>query len=76
MPAVEALIVNTAQRGPGQLSGIGDAGAASVLDNITGGEYSRVGARLDSLELWLKVSIIASVVAGAAGLLVLFRRKR
>lgn len=47
----------------------------TVLDTITGGEYSRMGQQLDRLELLLKFSIAASVVAGVAGLMVLFRRR-
>lgn len=47
----------------------------SVIDTVTGGEYSRMGAQLDRLELALKVSIVASCFAGIAGLVILFRRR-
>lgn len=68
---VEALIVNTARRGPTQMLGLdgGTAGPASGLfDSLTGGEYSRIQAQLDRLELALQVTIIASCIAGVAGL--------
>jgi hypothetical protein len=63
MPKVEALIVNHIRRGPGQMTGMGDA--AGVLNTLTGGEYDRVATQLNTLEIALKVSIVASVVAGA-----------
>jgi hypothetical protein len=73
MAVVEALIVNTAER-PG-LQGGDVFSTPNVIDSITGGEYSRMGLQLDRLELWLKVSIVASCVAGIAGLAILFRRR-
>jgi len=77
----EALIVSMRRRGPGQMlgmegehvAGLGDA--ASVLDTVTGGEYSRISSQLDRLEFWLKISIGASCIAGVAGLVALFRRR-
>lgn len=75
----EALIVNIRRRGPGQMLGVEGphmADVPGVLDTITGGEYTRFGQQLDRLELLLKVSIAASLVAGMAGLAVLFTRRR
>jgi len=77
--SVEALLVSTKRRGPGQLSGLemmsglemGDA--SNLLDTLTSGEYSSRIAQLDRLELALKVSIVASCIAGIAGLAVLMR---
>jgi len=70
--------VGMRRRGPGQMLGLegphmGDA--ASVVDTLTGGEYSRFSAQLDRLELALKISIFASCLAGAAGLVILLRRR-
>jgi hypothetical protein len=62
---VEALVVNHVRRGPGQMLGMGDGG---ILNTLTGGEYDRVSAQLDRLETALKISIAASVVAGAVAL--------
>lgn len=77
--AVEALIVGMRKRGPGQMLGMegrhmGDV--PSVLDTISGGEYSRFAAQLDRLELALKISIFASCLAGVAGLAILFTSRR
>jgi hypothetical protein len=63
MPRVEALVVNHLRRGPGQMTGMGDAGG--ILNTLTGGEYDRVTQQLDTLEIALKVSIVASCIAGA-----------
>lgn len=65
---MEAVIVNTTRRGPGQM-----ADPQALLDVATGGEYSRILKRLDTLELVLKVSIGASIVAGLAGLISIIR---
>jgi hypothetical protein len=72
-----ALIVSMQRRGPGQMLGLPDGmGDPSVLDTLTGGEYSRLSAQLDRLELALKVSIFASCIAGVAGLAIIFRSHR
>jgi hypothetical protein len=73
----DALIVSMRQRGPGQMLGMEGPhlGSASVLDTVTGGEYSAIRGQLDRLELALKVSIFASCLAGVAALAVLFRRR-
>jgi hypothetical protein len=77
----DALIVSMVRRGPGQMLGMegdhvqGMGSPASVLDTVTGGEYSRLSAQLDDLSLWLKISIFASCIAGAAGLAMLLRKR-
>lgn len=65
---IEAVVVDTRRRGPEQM-----AGATDLIDVATGGEYTRIMNRLDTLELALKVSIGASVVAGLAGLISIWR---
>lgn len=75
---VEALIVNTRRRGPGQMAGMEGrhmGSVPSVIDSVTGGEYSRFGSQLDRLELGLKVAIFASCLSGLAALVVLFRKR-
>lgn len=71
---IEALVVQLQQRGPGMMgmSGPGD-GALDVLNRITGGEITATKAQLDRLELLLKLSIAASLVAGIAGVASLLR---
>lgn len=76
---VDALVVNMRRRGPGQMLGLDqmrDMGAAppSLLDTLTSGEYSSRVQQLDRLELALKVSIAASLIAGIAGLAVLLKK--
>jgi hypothetical protein len=77
--SVSALLVSTKRRGPGQLQGLegfdglGIGDATNLLDTLTSGEYSSRIAQLDRLELALKISIVASCVAGIAGLAVLMR---
>lgn len=75
---INALVVNTVRRGPGQMTGMGDASSTLVdlADQLTGGKVSQTQQQLDRLELALKVSIGASVVAAAVGLLVVFSGKR
>lgn len=78
---VEALLVNVRQRGPGQLLGLDDDGmgvdvADSLLDVATGGTYKQVLEQIDLLSTMLKVTIVASLVAGIAGVAVLFRERR
>lgn len=79
MTYVDALVVNTAQRGPAQMLGLegvapmrrrpmGAMEGSTVIDALTGGEYGRVLAKLDHLEVVLQIAIIASCIAGAAGL--------
>lgn len=72
MGAVEALVVNTVRRGPRQMDGFGDF--TEVANVLTGGQYTDIRVQLDRLELALKVSIVASVLAGVAGLFVLLRK--
>jgi hypothetical protein len=74
---VDALIVNSARRGPMQIMGLDAAGATpSVFDALTGGEYSRIQQQLDRLELALQVTIVASCIAGVAGLVSLLWPRR
>jgi hypothetical protein len=73
---VDALVVNMRRRGPGQMLGLDNLGdATGLLDNLTGGEYTSRMQQLDRLELALKVSIVASCIAGIAGLASLLSRK-
>lgn len=71
---IEALVVQMQQRGPGMMgmSGPGDT-AVDLLNRITGGEITATKAQLDRLELLLKLSIAASLVAGIAGVASLLR---
>jgi hypothetical protein len=69
---VEAIVVNHVRRAPGQMLGLGDAGG--LLNTLTGGEYDAIRAQLDRLELALKVSIAASVVAGLVAVVSMGRR--
>lgn len=71
--SVEALLVSTRRRGPGQMQGLGMGDATNLLDTLTSGEYSSRIAQLDRLEFALKASIVASLIAGVAGLAVLLR---
>ncbi len=75
---INALVVNTVRRGPQQMTGMGDTGSAllNAVDALTGGQVSSTQHQLDRLELALKISIGASVVAGLAGLAVLLSGKR
>ena len=75
MPVVEALIVNTPERRR-QVQMRGLEAVPGVIDTITGGEYSRMGTQLDRVELYLRISIIASLVAGVAGLASIFFSSR
>lgn len=76
--AVEALIVQTRRRGPGQLAGLSDAGDGSfftnLIDNVTGGQLSSAQAQLDRLETLLTWSILASFVSAGIALASLFRK--
>ncbi len=72
---VQALLVNVRERGPGQMVGIGDV-SDSLLNIATGGTYKDVLDQLDTLTLLLKVSIAASLVAGIAGVISIFREQK
>ena len=74
MGSVEALVVNTVRRGHGQIAGMGAIDLTAVADSLTGGAVTDTKAQLDRLEIALKVSIVASVVAGVVGLMVFFRK--
>lgn len=73
--SLDALVTNITERGPGQMQGMGDPGGLvpGIIDSVSGGEYTRITRQLDTLELALKISIVASVIAGTAGLLVLLK---
>lgn len=77
---IDALVVNTTQRGPRQMlgmsGGMGDNVLTEIADKLTGGQVSAAQQQLDRLELALKVSIAASCIAGLAGLAVLLSGKR
>ncbi len=73
--SVSALLVSTKRRGPGQMQGLGIGDASNILDTLTSGEYSNRIAQFDRLELLLKLSIAASLVAGIAALASLVRGK-
>jgi hypothetical protein len=73
---IDAMVVNTVSRGPRQMTGMGDSALLSIANALTGGEVSAAQAQLDRLEIALKISIAASVVAGLAGFAVLFSGKR
>lgn len=72
---VEALVVNTVERGPGQIVGMGSA-VTDLVDAATGGVLSSTEQQLRELKLALQLSIVASLIAGVAGLAVLFSGKR
>jgi hypothetical protein len=72
----EAMVVNTVRRGPRQMAGMGDSFLLDLANGLTGGQISQTQAQLDRLEVLLKVSIGASIVAGLAGFAVLFSGKR
>jgi hypothetical protein len=69
-----ALVVNTVDRGPGQMTGMGDVTSllTNVGDALTGGAVTSVEAQLAELKLALQLSIAASVLSGAVGLMLLF----
>lgn len=77
MPRWNALVVNTVNRGPGQMTGMGDLTStlATVGDDLTGGAVTSVEAQFAELKLALELSIACSVIAGAVGLMVLFSGK-
>jgi hypothetical protein len=74
--SVEAIIVDTVRRGPGQMAGLrmGDLAdtSGSILDTVTGGQYSVVSDKLDTISLGLKLSIAASVLSGVLATVTLF----
>ena len=73
---IDAMVVNTVHRGPRQMAGMGDSALLDFVNNLTGGQVTQTQAQLDRLEVALKISIAASVVAGLAGLAVLLSGKR
>lgn len=73
---VDAIVVNTRRRGPGQMLGMGADTTTTVLDALTGGTYQDTVSQLDTAVIALKISIVASVLSGIAALAVLFDRRR
>jgi hypothetical protein len=73
---IDAMVVNTVKRGPRQMAGMGDSALLDIVNGLTGGEVTAVQTQLNTLELMLKVSIAASIVAGIAGLSVLLSGRR
>jgi len=55
------------------MQGLGMGDATNLLDTLTSGEYSSRISQLDRLELLLKVSIAASLIAGIAGVASMLR---
>lgn len=75
--AVQAIIVDTIRPRPGALMGIRRMGdltdtGTSLLDTVTGGQYTVVSDKLDTISLGLKLSIAASVLSGALATVALF----
>ncbi len=77
MAQIEAFIDNIERRGPGQMmglsvGGIGGGGiVGNIADKLTGGDYSATKDQFARLELYLKISIAASLFAGGAALVML-----
>lgn len=73
--AVEAIIVDTVRPRPGALMGLGDFTdtGTQLLDTVTGGQFTVVNDKLDSISLGLKLSILGSVVSGGLAVAALFR---
>lgn len=76
--SVQAIIVDTVKRGPGQMAGLARMGdltdtGTSLLDTVTGGQYTVVSDKLDAISIGLKLSIAASVLSGALATVALFR---
>ena len=74
MAKVEALVVNTIRRGPGQMTGMGDA--TGILNVVTAGGYGELLDELNTLDTGLKVSIAASAVAAGLALMLIFGGRR
>ena len=75
---VEAIVVNTIRRGPGQMQGLGADGSTTdnLLNIATGGTYSELLETIDTLTLLLKVTVVASVISGIAAVAVLAQGRR
>jgi hypothetical protein len=72
--AVEALVVNTVRRGPGQMTGMGDA--TDLLNIVSAGGYNDLLNELNTLDTALKVSIAASAIAAGVFLWSILGDKR
>ena len=75
---VEAVVVNTKRRAPGQMLGMGDAASTvtAFVDTLTGGEASKVTTDLDTLALEGKILVVGGILAGLAGLWSLYAGAR
>lgn len=73
---VDAIIVNTRERAPGQMLGMGDVGGAaqSLANVLTGGDYAELSASIEQIPFLLKVSIACSIASGALALVGLLER--
>lgn len=80
MAKVEALVVNMARRGPGQLTGLSDGDgmgdASDVLNVLTAGGYNELLDQLNTLDTGLKASIAASAIAAGLALWSIFGDRR
>lgn len=75
MSRYNAIVVNTVERGPGQMTGMGDGSpVVDLLDTLTGGQITSTQSQLQTLELALKISIAASVISGAVAILLLAKK--
>lgn len=74
---IEALVVNNIRRGPHQMAGMGEGNPIlDIADALTGGKVTSTQEQLNRLELALKISIGASIVAGTLALVTLLSGKR
>ena len=73
----QALVVNMRERGPGQMIGMGSTGSVvgDTIDAFTGGALTEAQQKADRLELFLKISIGASIISGTLALMAIFRRR-
>lgn len=75
----DAIIVQTQRRGPHQMLGMGsdltDA-VGNLFNTATGNVLPTITDQAARLEVWLKVSVLASVVAGLASLGMLYYASR
>jgi hypothetical protein len=73
MGSVEALIVNTVRRGQGQMAGLD---LTALADSLTGGQVTAAEDQLTQLQLALKVSIFASIIAAGLASWALLTKRR
>lgn len=73
-PPVEAVVVNMRERGPGQMVGMGSE-LTDFADRLSGGALTSAQQQADRLELFLKISIAASIFSGLAALAMIYKRR-